>query len=124
MSDLSAMQALDAARADIATKTAAWEAANGPVETLPIYSGDRPQPSFTVTVPGKPVAHQQSKDLRKADHDRVTMRTQKKMAKVQQIRELAVTGMRIIDMAERLGMTAKYIQRILLEHGLPRGPSA
>ena len=109
-------------RATIAAKTAAYESEFGPVQTLPIYIGDRPAPSFTVTVPGKPKAHQQSQKLRASDHKRVTLRTQKKMVKVASIRELAVTGMKIADMAERLDMTAKYVQRIILEHGLPRGP--
>lgn len=121
MTDLSHTQSLDTARATIAAKTAAYEAEFGPIETLPIYIGERPRPSFTVTVPGKPKAHQQSRELRQADHKRVTLRTQKKMAKVASIRELAITGMKIADMAERLDMTTKYIMRIILEHGLPRG---
>lgn len=124
MTDLSRTQSLDTLRATIAAKTAAYESEFGPVQTLPIYIGDRPAPSFTITAPGKPKAHQQSQKLRAADHKRVTLRTQKKMAKVQKIRELAVTGMKIADMAERLDMTAKYVQRIILEHGLPRGRDA
>lgn len=124
MTDLSHTQSLDTLRATIAAKTAAYESEFGPVQTLPIYIGDRPAPSFTITAPGKPKAHQQSQKLRAADHKRVTLRTQKKMAKVQKIRELAVTGMKIADMAERLDMTAKYVQRIILEHGLPRGRDA
>lgn len=123
MTDLSHTQALDTLRATIAAKTAAYEREFGPVQTLPIYVGDRPAPTFTVNVPGKPKRMPaSSKALRAQDHKRVTLRTQKKMAKVKSIRELAVTGMRIADIAERLDMTAKYVQRIILEHGLPRGP--
>ena len=124
MTDLPQIQALDTLRATIAAKTAAYESEFGPVQTLPIYIGDRPAPSFTVTVPGKPKAHQQSQKLRAADHKRVTLRTQKKMVKVASIRELAVTGMKIADMAERLDMTAKYIMRIIHEYGLPRSQAA
>lgn len=121
MTDLSSIQALDAARTDIAAKTAEYEARFGKVETLPIFVGDRPAPSFTVSVPGKPKAHQQSQKLRKADHDRVTMRTAKKLGKLATVRELAAQGLTIAQMAERSGFSAKYCQRLILENGIVRG---
>lgn len=125
MTDLSQTQALDTLRATIAAKTAAYEREFGPVQTLPIYIGDRPAPTFTVNVPGKPKRMPaSSKALRTQDHKRVTLRTTKKMEKVRRIAELAVTGMKIADMAERLDMTAKYIMRIIHEHGLPRGKAS
>lgn len=121
MIDLSGIQAKDEIRRTMAEQIAAWEAENGPVQTLPIRIGDAPVETFSINVPGKPkVMPTSSQALRAKDHSRVTMRTQKKMEKVQKIRELAMTGMRIADMSERLGFTAKYVQRIILEHGLPR----
>ena len=125
MIDLSGIQAKDEIRRAMAKQIAAWEAENGPVQTLPIRIGDAPVETFSINIPGKPKAMPTSSQaLRAKDHARVTLRTQKKMAKVESIRELAVTGMRIAEMSERLGFTAKYIQRILLEYGLPRGPAS
>lgn len=121
MIDLSGIQAKDEIRRAMAEQIAAWEAENGPVQTLPIRIGDAPVETFSINVPGKPkVMPTSSQALRAKDHARVTLRTQKKMAKVQSIRELAVTGMRIADIAERLGFTAKYVQRIILEHAIKR----
>lgn len=123
MIGLSDIQAKDEIRRTMAEQIAAWEAENGPVQTLPIRIGDAPVETFSINVPGKPKAMPASSQaLRAKDHARVTLRTQKKMAKVESIRELAATGMKIADMAERLDMTAKYIMRIIHEHGLPRGP--
>lgn len=121
MIGLSDIQAKDEIRRTMAEQIAAWEAENGPVQTLPIFVGDRPQPSFTVTVPGKPVAHQQSQKMRKADHDRVTMRTAKKLEKLAKVRDLAAKGLTIAQMAEQSGFTAKYCQRLILENGIVRG---
>lgn len=121
MTDLSCIQSLDPMRAEIAAKTAEYEERFGKVETLPIFVGDRPTPSFTVTVPGKPKAHQQSQKLRKADHDRVTMRTAKKLEKLARVRELAAQGLTIAEMAEQSGFSAKYCQRLILENGIVRG---
>lgn len=128
MSDLSCIQALDAARTDIAAKTAAYEAQFGKVETLPIRIGDAPVEQFTIHNPEKPKPAKQSRALRNADHKRVLLRTTRKMEKVNRIRELAATGITIEQIAERAGftppLTAKYVMRQMLEHGIVRGTPA
>lgn len=125
MSDLSCIQALDAARADIAAKVAAWEAENGPVQTLPIRVGNAPVETFSINVPGKPKnMPSSSQALRAMDHARVTQRTAKKLEKVARIRELASTGMKIEEIAENSGLTPRYVMKAISEHGIARGRKA
>lgn len=118
MIDLSGIQAKDEIRRVMAEQIAAWEAENGPVQTLPIRIGDAPVEQFTIHSPGKP---KPSRALRAKDHDRVTMRTAKKLGKLATVRELAAQGLTIAQMAERSGFSAKYCQRLILENGIVRG---
>lgn len=125
MTDLSHTQALDSMRATIAAKTAAYEAEFGPIETLPIYIGERPQPSFTVSVPGKPKAHQQSRELRRADHERAAKnatRKKRNQDRVDTVRRMAGTGSTIEQMAEAVKITRNSLMRLMRENNIVRGP--
>lgn len=116
-------QIREAVRASLAEQMAAYEQQYGEIQTLPIRVGDAPIETFSINVPGKPKAAKPSRDLRSQDFRRVTTRTQKKLENVRKVRELAATGMRIADMAEQTGLTAKYIMKLINEHGLPRSKS-
>jgi AraC-like DNA-binding protein len=122
MIDLNNVQARDDYRINLAAQMAAFEERYGKVQTLPIRIGDAPVETFSINSPGKPKAEKPSRSLRAQDHQRVTQRTQRKMDNVRAIRELAGKGLKIADMAEQSGLTAKYVQKILNEHGIKRGP--
>lgn len=54
MLTINTVEAKDQQRTDIAEAMKAFEAANGPVATLPIYRGERPKQTFFIKVEGKP----------------------------------------------------------------------
>lgn len=116
------IQERDPLRSKLAEQMAAFEALNGKVQTLPIRIGNAPVETFSIVTPGKPKASHPSRALRSADHKRVTMRTQKKMEKISKVRELAATGIKISDIAEKAGLTTKYVHRLILDHRIVRGP--
>lgn len=124
MIDLNNAQARDDYRINLAAQMAAFEERYGPVQTLPIRIGDQPVETFSINSPGKPKAEKPSRSLRAQDHQRVTQRTQKKLENVRKVKALAITGMRIADIAEQSGLTAKYVQKLILEHGLKRSQEA
>lgn len=122
MIGLSDIKAKDEIRRAMAEQIAAYEAVNGPIETLPIRVGNAPVETFSINVPGKPKSMPSSSQaLRAMDHARVTQRTAKKLEKVARIRELASTGMKIEEIAENSGLTPRYVMKAISEHGIARG---
>ena len=116
MTDLSHTQSLDTARATIAAKTAAYEAEFGPVQTLPIFVGERPKQTFFIQVPGKPksagrympVARRKAPAERKPRPNMLAKR-----AKLERLRELAALGYSIDRMVEATHYPRSWITRAL-----------
>lgn len=128
MLTINTIHAKDQQRTDIAEAMAAFEAANGPVATLPIYVGDRPKQTFFINVPGKPAFKEPVRKPRKTAAERKQraniLEKQKRLAA---IAELAITGISIDEICQRidpaLGMSRRYIANAIWNHKLPRRPS-
>lgn len=126
MYDSTSIQLRQPLRATLAAKMAAFERLHGHVETLPIYSGERPKQVFSITSPGKPkAASKPSQALRQLDTKRADVRAARKtkaQAKLDTLRQMAGRGTKIQDMADAMGITPSSIMRLLREHNIPRGP--
>lgn len=125
MVDLSGVHVREDARQKLAAQVAAFEAENGPVKTLPIRIGNSPIETFSINSPGKQKSMpSSSQSLRAKDHDRITIRKQKRNDNVEKVRELALTGITIEAIADQAGLSRKYVLRLIREHNIPRRPTA
>ena len=112
-------------RTDIAEAMAAFEAANGPVTTSPILTGERPKQGFTIHIPGKPAFKEPAKKPRKKASERKPraniLEKQKRLAA---IAELAITGISIDEICEKidpaLGLSRRYIANAIWNNGIKR----
>ncbi len=103
----------DTERDKLAAQMAAFERANGPVETLPIFTGERPKQLFQLVIPGKPKpVHPVAVKER-----RPSSATALRQERAKEIRKLCAQGKTFREMAEQMGLTVKYVQRIVYERG-------
>lgn len=103
---------------------AAFEAENGPIETLPIFVGERPKQVFSINPPGKVKAEKPSRALRRLDHARAiknTARERKNQERVATVRRMSASGETIQAMADAVGITPTSIMRVMRDNNIPRG---
>lgn len=124
MSEIYTVEAKSQDRTDLAEMMAKFEAQNGEVKTSPIYKGERPKQTFYIKVPDQPKSKAPVKCKAAAERKpRANMLAKQK--KLEAIRDLAITGISINEIFERidpaLGMTRKYIASAILNGGINRG---
>ncbi|WP_312911018.1 winged helix-turn-helix transcriptional regulator [Stutzerimonas nitrititolerans] len=114
MIDHSAISQGDALRAEIAAKTAAYEAAFGPVETLPILNHDKRIP-FQITCPEKKRALSENQ-VKTRSRGKVNEARQQIRARNRE-RVMALAGCRLTPkaIAERTGLSVTTVRSILKE---------
>ena len=126
MTDSTSIQLRDSARDQLAAQMAAYEAEHGPVQTLPIFVGERPKEIFTIHIPGKPKSMPaSSQKLRQLDHKRSAMNVARKAksdARVEVIRSMAASGATIAQMADATGIAPRSVMRLMRDNGIKRGP--
>lgn len=123
MIDSTSIQLRDPVRDNLAAQMAAFEAEFGPVQTLPIFVGERPKQVFSIHTPGKP--REVSKTIRRLDHERAAKnatRKKKNQDRVDTVRRLAGTGATIEEMAAAVKITKKSLMRLMRENNIVRGP--
>lgn len=109
-----------ALRESIPCLIAAYEAEFGPVETTPIFCGERPKHVFSINTPGKP-KHMPAKAIRKPVSERKPRaNTLAKRAKIQRITELAATGITFAEIAERRSAAQVCVEHYVGAQGAAR----
>jgi len=126
MIDHAQIQARESLRHSLAAQMAAFEAHNGPIQTLPIRIGNEPIPVFRITDPHKPRAIPVVRVSKPAKERKPRTMMALKQKKLAAIRELAGKGLTIEAIADQAPftpkLTRKYVLRIILEQGVKRGP--
>lgn len=112
MSELAHIQLLDPLRHEIAERMAAFEAANGPIETLPIRVGDPERKDWL----GHPDAVEQRKN--KSLQSVGKSLAHQRAMKVKKIREELEAGGTPDSAAFKAGVTRQYAVRLIREHGM------
>lgn len=123
MLTINTVQAKNQDRTYLADAMARFEAQNGPVATMPILTGERPKQTFFIKVEGQPKPKAPTK--RKAASERKPRANMlAKLKKLEAIRALAITGISIDQICERidpaLGLTRKYVANAILNNGIKR----
>lgn len=108
--------AQEAARQEIAAKVAAWEAENGPVETLPIRISDKVLP-YVVSCPEKRAAQAPSRRARNAGLGKGSAAKMMRANNIKRVREAMRPGMSASELARRVGLTRPTVASILREIG-------
>lgn len=113
---INTIAALDGLRAEIAAKVAAWEAENGPVETLPIRIGDKVIP-YVVSCPEKRAAQAPRRPVRSAGPGKGSGAKMIRANNIQRVREAMRPGMSASELARQVGLTRPTVASILREIG-------
>lgn len=114
MIDHSAISQGDALRAEIAAKTAAYEAAFGPVETLPILNHDKRVP-FRLACPEKKQALSENQAKTRSRSRNNTRNAQIRANNRERVLALAKCTMGAKAIAERTGISVTTVRSILKE---------
>lgn len=125
MIDQSSIEARNSLRHNLAAKMAAFEAHNGPVQTLPIRIGNEPMPAFRINCPDKPKAIPVGRVRKTASERKPRPNMVLKQRKIAVITELAGKGLTIEDIADQAPFTPKltrdYVLNMIWTHRIPRG---
>lgn len=124
MIDQSGILIRDDLRRVLVARMAEYEAAHGPVQTLPIICGTDKRIPFSISNPEKP-KDEKARTLRDLADKRGAANTVKKRQsakKIDKLREMAPKGAKIIDMCDATGLTPNTVMRYLKEHAIQRGP--
>jgi len=113
---INTIAALDGLRAEIAAKVAAWEAENGPVETLPIRTGDKVIP-YVVSCPEKRAAQAPRRRARNAGLGKGYAAKMMRANNIKRVREAMRPGMSASELARQVGLTRPTVASILREIG-------
>lgn len=126
MIDQASIRARESLRHNLAAQMAAFEAHNGPIQTQPIFVGERPKHVFRITDPDKPKAIPVVRVRKTVKERKPRPNMIMKQQKLAAIRELAAKGLTIEAIAEQAPFTPKLTRRYVLEaiaeHKIPRGP--
>lgn len=114
MIDTSAIAQGDALRAELglAAKTEAWEAENGPIETLPIHSHDKRLP-YRITCPEKKASDRQkaARTLRGRTNPQIKIRA----ANVEKVRPYIGVGISQREIARLTDLSLPTVRSIRRE---------
>ena len=114
MIDKSAIAQGDALRAEIAAKMAAFEAENGPIETLPILKHDRRE-SFRITCPER---KQRLSDAAVKVRSRAKVNDERQQIharNIERIQALANCQLNTKEIAKRTGLSVSTVSRLIRE---------